>query len=257
MKCEIIRDLFPSYLDGLTSEASNDAIQEHLEGCEPCKEILEQMKQEPEIQAEPPKKKINPFRKFNRRMKGAVLGAVVACVCLGGVGYKGFAQGFDISPKDITMDVRTENDILYLDFSLENGNLMHYGSIYDESSAEIRLRKVWELPGDDLGEHPNEFSWGMNLKPLAIGKSERMEVEMQDGALGIVEMEEMDGEDAVIITNNDAEPSLVMMFQEDDAATSFVIGGGEKVSFDQYTITIDYGEETESYTVAELLEMAK
>ena len=27
MKCEIIRDLFPSYIDGLTSEESNEAVE--------------------------------------------------------------------------------------------------------------------------------------------------------------------------------------------------------------------------------------
>ena len=48
MKCEIIRDLMPLHLDGLTSEESDQAIKEHLNGCEPCKEILEQMKRETE-----------------------------------------------------------------------------------------------------------------------------------------------------------------------------------------------------------------
>ena len=28
MKCEIIRDLFPSYIDGLTSKESNEAVEE-------------------------------------------------------------------------------------------------------------------------------------------------------------------------------------------------------------------------------------
>lgn len=250
MKCEIIRDLFPSYLDGLTSAESNQAIAEHLEGCEPCKEVLAQMKQEPEEQPELPKKRINPFRKFNRRMKSVVAAVVAICIYLGGAGYKGFAQGFAIDPTDIQMDVRTEDDILYLDFSLENGNLMHYGSMYEDSSAEINLRKVWALPGDDLGEYPNQFSWGMNLKPLAVGKSDRVEVQRREDERYVVETG-----DADVATDN-GEPSLVMLFQEDDAETSFVIGGGEKISFDQYTITIDYGKDTVSYTVAELLEMA-
>lgn len=252
MKCDIIRDLLPSYLDGLTSEASNEAIQEHMAGCAPCKEILEQMQQEPEEPAEPPKKKINPFRKFNRRMKGAVAAAVSICIYLGGVGYKGFAQGFDISPQDVTMDVYVDENMLYLDFALQDGDLLRYGSMYDATSAKIKLRKVWGLPGDDLGEHSNQFSWGMNLKALAIGSGERMEVEMQDGALV-----EMEVSDEPVMTADGESPSMVMMFQEGDAATSFIIGSEEVTTFDDYTITIDYGEETETYTVAELLEMAQ
>ena len=40
MKCEIIRDLFPSYIDGLTSRESNELIEEHLED-QPFRKISE------------------------------------------------------------------------------------------------------------------------------------------------------------------------------------------------------------------------
>ncbi|MBS1315556.1 MAG: zf-HC2 domain-containing protein, partial [Anaerotignum sp.] len=52
MKCEIIRDLLPSYVDGLTSEESNREITAHLAECATCKEILEQMQEE--VQAKAP-----------------------------------------------------------------------------------------------------------------------------------------------------------------------------------------------------------
>ena len=39
MKCEVIRDLFPSYIDGLTSEESNELIEEHLEECRSAENI--------------------------------------------------------------------------------------------------------------------------------------------------------------------------------------------------------------------------
>ena len=35
MKCEIIRDLLPSYVDGLTSEESNREITAHVAECAP------------------------------------------------------------------------------------------------------------------------------------------------------------------------------------------------------------------------------
>jgi hypothetical protein len=46
MKCEIIRDLLPSYVDGLTSEVSNEAVEEHLAQCEDCRAYCEKMRQE-------------------------------------------------------------------------------------------------------------------------------------------------------------------------------------------------------------------
>ena len=44
--CELIRDLLPLYVDGLTSEASNREIKEHLETCGSCRERYERMKRE-------------------------------------------------------------------------------------------------------------------------------------------------------------------------------------------------------------------
>ena len=44
IKCEVIRDLFPSYIDGLTSRESNQLIEEHLGECRECREYLDEMK---------------------------------------------------------------------------------------------------------------------------------------------------------------------------------------------------------------------
>ena len=43
MKCEIIRDLLPNYADGLSSEATNEAVEEHLGQCIECREYYEEM----------------------------------------------------------------------------------------------------------------------------------------------------------------------------------------------------------------------
>ena len=39
----MIQDLFPSYIDGLTSEVTNGILREHIKECISCKETLEQM----------------------------------------------------------------------------------------------------------------------------------------------------------------------------------------------------------------------
>lgn len=43
MNCDMIRDLLPMYADGLTSEASRRAIEEHTAGCPACKKLLTDM----------------------------------------------------------------------------------------------------------------------------------------------------------------------------------------------------------------------
>ena len=43
MKCEIIRDLLPNYVDHLTSRESGEEIEQHLRNCEACREIYIKM----------------------------------------------------------------------------------------------------------------------------------------------------------------------------------------------------------------------
>ena len=83
MKCEIIRDLLPNYLDGLTSQASNEAIEEHLETCAECRRCLDSMREELVLSEEKikvRKKELRPFRKAHRAVWRAA--AVTALVCV-------------------------------------------------------------------------------------------------------------------------------------------------------------------------------
>lgn len=67
LTCEIVEDLMPSYIDGLTSEVTNKAVREHLSQCDKCKAKLDTMS-EPcsEDKIEQEKKEID-FLKKNRR----------------------------------------------------------------------------------------------------------------------------------------------------------------------------------------------
>ena len=44
--CEIIRDLLPLYVDDVCSEKSKDMIEEHLRGCEECRNYYEALQEE-------------------------------------------------------------------------------------------------------------------------------------------------------------------------------------------------------------------
>jgi len=48
MECNIIKDLLPLFLDDCCSEESRAAVKEHLERCETCRAVYEDMKQGPE-----------------------------------------------------------------------------------------------------------------------------------------------------------------------------------------------------------------
>ena len=41
--CEMIKDVLPSYVDKLTSDVTNNLVEEHINECKDCKNILESM----------------------------------------------------------------------------------------------------------------------------------------------------------------------------------------------------------------------
>lgn len=254
MKCEIIRDLLPSYVDGLTSAESNREIETHIETCEPCRKILEQMQEDVQEKPAKEKRKINLFRKFNRRMRRAVAMAVAVCIGVGGFGYKAFAKGFAINPNEITMEPTLDGDMLYLNFAVENGVLVHSASMYDNTSASIDLRKAWASPGDVEQNEPNHFRWGMNLRALTVDSGERMEMQLIDGGLAVVEMP---NENSVTISNESGATNAAVMFEEGDSVTAVVLGDESGFDADEYTVNVNYGNETVSYKLKDLIEMAE
>ncbi len=42
--CKIIKDLLPSYIDGLTSKETNEFIKKHISECSDCSIVYENMK---------------------------------------------------------------------------------------------------------------------------------------------------------------------------------------------------------------------
>ena len=70
--------------------------------------------------------------------------------------------------------------------------------MYDQTMASIDLRKAWASPGDAEQNEPNRFRWGMNLRALTVGSGERMEMQLIDGGLAVVEVP---NENSVTIDN--------------------------------------------------------
>ena len=71
LSCEIVQDLLPSYCDGLTSEVTNRAVEEHLADCHYCRVKLESLKLELplEVQEPPPAAAVQVVKKARRNTR--------------------------------------------------------------------------------------------------------------------------------------------------------------------------------------------
>ena len=143
MKCEIIRDLFPSYIDGLTSEESNELIEEHLEECRECREYLDDMKEEIVEENQPVKNKkaVQPFRKLRQKTRRKILlaagGAVLICGLILGGGLLYYSRTWTANSEDVKMTIETWDGIASIRFSPEKKNSRLYAETGEDNTITI------------------------------------------------------------------------------------------------------------------------
>lgn len=92
-KCEIVRDLLPSYIDKICSKESREFVEEHLDSCDRCRNILDNMKTDVDIpneinnservKAKKPFKKLSDFFKAQKKITFYVLSFAIISLVLG------------------------------------------------------------------------------------------------------------------------------------------------------------------------------
>lgn len=78
LTCSIVQDLLPNYIEKLTSDDTNHAIEQHLDTCEDCKKVYEQMAADIGNTEKVPVIEL----KFLKKVKRTRLLAAVLCVVL-------------------------------------------------------------------------------------------------------------------------------------------------------------------------------
>lgn len=77
LSCEVVKDLLPLYIDNLTSNVTNDAIESHIRSCPQCSEVLSRMR-EPEIFSADEDADIDFLRKNRKKNRRNVLIGIIA-----------------------------------------------------------------------------------------------------------------------------------------------------------------------------------
>ena len=143
IKCEVIRDLFPSYIDGLTSRESNQLIEEHLGECRECREYLDEMKEDIAGEAQPVKNKkaIQPFRKLRQKTRRKILlaavGAVLICGLIFGGGLLYYGRTWTADSEDVKMTIETWDGVASIRFSPEKKNSRLYAETGEDNTITI------------------------------------------------------------------------------------------------------------------------
>lgn len=106
LNCMIVQDLLPNYIEKLTSDVTNQAIEEHISTCEQCNELLNIMSAEITTKKTAPKREL----KFLKKIKLTRLIAAMSCILLALIfSYMLYASEYEFtSDKKVLSNAITE-----------------------------------------------------------------------------------------------------------------------------------------------------
>lgn len=138
LPCNIVQDLLPNYIEGLTSEETNQAVEEHLHTCVECKEIYEQMTADIEKVEKVPTIEL----KFLKKIKKTKLLAAALCMILTIVlSYMLYEREFHYSldkadlSKAVTENIPAASDAYVLETKKVDGIL--FASFKDQLNENV------------------------------------------------------------------------------------------------------------------------
>ncbi len=115
LPCEIVEDLLPSYVDGLTNEVTNQAVELHVQTCSKCKKSLENMGSSMEQENCLYEEKEIDFLKKAKRKHRRILGisaAVVLCVAMSILAFvRVYLVGNELEAEKISCQVSVQTQV--------------------------------------------------------------------------------------------------------------------------------------------------
>lgn len=148
--CAPVQDLFPSYIDGLTSEETKGWIEEHLAECEGCRQVLADMKAGSEAEgpaAQADKKEIDFLKKNRSRNRLAVIGGMLAVLALAAMvlAIRFFVIGSEYRGT-MYQEVRAEGNHLVVEAEVFDSATVLKGIDFTMEDGVVRGRVITVLP---------------------------------------------------------------------------------------------------------------
>lgn len=78
LSCALVRDLLPSYLEGLTSAETDEALHAHLETCSACAAALAAMRSESETESAEQPREVDYLKQVKRKNRSRIFLSVLA-----------------------------------------------------------------------------------------------------------------------------------------------------------------------------------
>lgn len=184
MNCNIIRDLLPIYIDGLTSEETAIEIKEHLHGCVECTKLFEEMSCPLEsIDLEAENREINYLKKIKAKSVKKLVIIIAIILFIFSILTYLFVIGLPVKMKDMEYTQSVENGKLHIDFNLINGKELNMKTKYltedtDEGTTQIIIIKPYGVLPSPIYDG-TKFSYGYKFAIDEEGLSDKEKAFME------------------------------------------------------------------------------
>lgn len=141
--CNIIQDLLPLYADAVLSQESRELVERHLENCDACREMLEEIRGEVQI---PEHTDAAVLKKIRRKERFILISPIL---CLIVFVYLVISQpmlarirdaGVDYGPEDCRVLTTAEGDpIIQLSNRAKGGNILYLYDVDEAGNAEVYI----------------------------------------------------------------------------------------------------------------------
>lgn len=151
LTCGLVRDLLPSYVEGLVCAESQEAVDRHLADCPSCAAALSAMRA-PELEAvaEEQAREVDYLKRVKKYSNRKVIAAVVctALILLSALLLKVFVIGSPIRPQTVAVNGTVEDGTLHLSLmSTVSANALHGWRVETKDGvASVYARDVLVSP---------------------------------------------------------------------------------------------------------------
>lgn len=151
MKCEIIRDLLPLYIDGLTSKEGNQEIEKHLKNCEECQKYYQEMTGDIDnfsVITNEEIEDVNLIKKIKKKNRKKALGIFVGAFVLSGVlmGVSFHWTHGVAMYENVILNYGVQGDTAYLTLQGKPGYELNFSGATDQNKSSLKVmyaRNIW------------------------------------------------------------------------------------------------------------------
>lgn len=141
LTCGVVRDLLPSYVEGLTSEETNRAVEAHLAACAGCTAQKNAMAEPEEpVEQEETAKEVDYLKKVKRRRWKWMAGAVLCTLALVAAGFaaKVFLIGTPAQEQDLWIPTyKVMDETLYFTVTTSDSAAAYFDWEVEQEDAGV------------------------------------------------------------------------------------------------------------------------